>query len=201
MTDQPTPEPSAIHAATPLKFLRPGRIGTHSDYQWPECGEWVEVEGALEACVNGLHYCHATTAMDWADAELYVFAPDGETLHADTKHLCRRGRLVRRVETWNDCTQRLFAADCAEHVQPADADPRSLEAIRAARRFARGEASDEELAAARDAAWDAARAAAGDAAWDAAWDAARAAARAAARDAERQWQAGALLEFLNGART
>jgi hypothetical protein len=65
---------------------------------------------------------------------------------------------------------RLFSCDCAEHTigifekqYPDDKRPR--QAIDVARRFARGEATPKELAAARDAASDAAWAAA----WDAAW--------------------------------
>ena len=46
-------------------------------------------------------------------------------------------------------------------------DPRSVAAIDCAERFARGEATMEELAAAKVAAWDAARVAAKVAAWDA----------------------------------
>jgi hypothetical protein len=76
-------------------------------------------------------------------------------------------------------------------------DPRSVDAVDCAERLARGEATTEEWAAARDAARDAARAAARAAAWaaasdaawaagsDAAWAAASDAARAAARDAAR----------------
>jgi hypothetical protein len=91
----------------------------------------------------------------------------------------------------DDRARRHFACDCAESVLHLAPDPRSTEAVRVARLFADGKATDEELAAARDAAWAAARdaardaawAAARDAAWAAAWDAARDAAWAAAWDA------------------
>jgi hypothetical protein len=93
----------------------------------------------------------------------------------------------------DDRTLRLFAVWSARQVQHLMTDPRSLAAIDAAERHANGQATDEELAAARDAAkgaagaaariassehvaWVAAREAAwvayksaGDAAWEAAW--------------------------------
>lgn len=89
---------------------------------------------------------------------------------------------------------RHFAVDCAQMVEHLMEDERSKDAIVVARKFANGNATEEELAAAWDAAWaavqDASRdaawaawAASRDAAWDAAWAASRAAARAAARDA------------------
>ena len=95
---------------------------------------------------------------------------------------------------------RLFAVWCARQIQHLMTDPRSLAALDVAERFANGEASEEELRAARAAAWAAAWAAraaayaarvaayaaaraARDAAHDAAHDAASAAAYAAASDA------------------
>ena len=93
--------------------------------------------------------------------------------------------LARTVVHKTDPRLRLMACDFGEavlHLVPEGED-RPRKAIEVARRFANGEATEEELAAARDAAWDAAWAAARAAARDAAWDAARAAARAAARDA------------------
>lgn len=82
---------------------------------------------------------------------------------------------------------RLFACDCAERSLPIFAerhpdDKRPRNAIEVARRYANGEATEQELAAAGAAAWDAVGAAAWAAAWDAA-GAARAAAGAAARAA------------------
>ena len=81
-----------------------------------------------------------------------------------------------------DMVARLMDADFAESVLPIWAkkypkDDRPAKAIKAARDFARGKITRQELDAARDAArdaaGDAARAAAGDAAWDAAWNAAQ----------------------------
>ena len=84
---------------------------------------------------------------------------------------------------------RLFAVWCTRQAEHLMTNQRSKDALNVAERFANGEATQEELAAARDAAWAAAGAAwaARDAAWDAAWDAARAA-RAArgARDAQEK---------------
>ena len=84
---------------------------------------------------------------------------------------------------------RLYAVWCARQVQHRMPDPRSLAALDVAERHANGQATDEELAAARDAAegaaWAVARAVAWDAAWAVAWDAAWAAAWAVAWDAAR----------------
>lgn len=84
---------------------------------------------------------------------------------------------------------RLFAVWCARQVEHLMQDQCSKDALNVAERFANGEATDEERAAAGDAAWDAALgaagAAAGAAAWAAAWAAAGGAARAAALGAAR----------------
>ena len=78
---------------------------------------------------------------------------------------------------------RLYAVWCARQVQHLIKDPRSLAALDVAERFANGEATVEELDAARDAAPDAAPGAALGEAWGAAWWAAWWAARGAARGA------------------
>ncbi len=120
---------------------------------------------------------------------------EGEVVRDDDKAVgSRRVLLAGPVDVSREL--RLFACDCAERVlpifereRPGDARPRA--AIETARRFVNGEATDKEMAAARDAARAAARAAAGAAARDAAWDAAWAAAWDAAWDAARDaaWDA------------
>ena len=110
--------------------------------------------------------------------------------------LCRKEFMADR-----DC--RLFAVWCAREALKLIETPdhRSIDACNVAERYANGEATKEELDAARDAAWDAAWAAR-DAAWaaarDAAWaarDAARDAAWAAARDAARDAQLNKLMTY------
>ena len=74
---------------------------------------------------------------------------------------------------------RLLACDFAESVLPLTADPRSAEAIRVARAYAVGQATDAELDAAAAAARAAACTAARAPAWAAAWAAAGPAVKAA----------------------
>jgi hypothetical protein len=104
-----------------------------------------------------------------------------------------------RAEPQYDREWRLLAVAYARHVEHLNTDPRVKNANDVAERYANGEATDEELTAARDAAeaagdtaeaagdawaaWAAARAAA-ESAWSAAWAAAGTAAGAAA------WAAG-----------
>ena len=70
-----------------------------------------------------------------------------------------------RAVTGYQSEMRLFAVDCARSVQHLLADSRSIAVIDVAEKYAYGDATNAELATARDAAWDAA-----DAAWDAARD-------------------------------
>jgi hypothetical protein len=116
-------------------------------------------------------------------------------------------RLWAIIYVWLDDRQRrLFATDCAERAllreraAGREPDERSWTVVRVARAYARGGATDEELAAAkaaaRAAAW-AARAAAW-AARDAAWSAVWSAALSAAWSAERQWQLDLALEYIRG---
>ena len=85
---------------------------------------------------------------------------------------------------------RLFAVWCARQVQHLMNDERSINALDVAEKFANGEATQDDLVAARDAAWDAARVDA--------WDAARVAALDAARVAARVDQKQMFIKMCNG---
>ena len=212
------------------KFLTADGKGAYSGYRWPlptknddgtwTPGEWTPaLDGEPSECQHGYHFCRAEQLLGWLNATLYelqVEAGAGVQKYKDKCATTARCRLLKRIDAWNERTARLFACDCAERVLPLyerrypdDTGPRH--AIETARRYAGGQATKEELAAARAAAWAAERRAAWDAerraAWAAAWAAARAAAwaaerdasRAAAWDAERQWQTKHLCEMLGQA--
>jgi len=76
--------------------------------------------------------------------------------------------LIRLLPEWK---ARLWACNVAQRNQPPDADPRSTQAIEVSRRYAHGEATEEELNAAAADARNASAAAATEsaAAWEVAW--------------------------------
>ena len=153
-------------------------------------GKFLKVDGKIVPCRSGLHFCREDQLLNWLGPVIWEFEPRGEILDAGDKLVCEQGRLLSRCDGWNERTARLFAVDCAtralnrEKKAGRTPDKRSYEALKVARRFANGDASVDELAAAGAATWDAARAAA--------WDAAGA--------AERRWQTKRLMEYVTGAR-
>jgi hypothetical protein len=214
---------------TPIKFTAAGGVSYAGRGKWnlptgDKPGEWMrDYRTKPILCRHGYHWCYARDALPHMHDECWLIETRGVTVEGNNKNVSQGARLLRKVETWNERTQRLFAADCAEAVvHLCGDDPRPRAAIDVARRFARGEATKDKLDAARIATWDTARdatwaaarnaawAAARNAAWaaarDAAYDAAGAAARdaaydaagAAARDAARAAQTQRLLQYLNG---
>jgi hypothetical protein len=192
-------------------------------------GRWRSVRGPLVPCARGLHVVTIAQLPQWLGPAIWRAETDGELLDAGDTWVARKARITEQVTAWDERTARLFAADCAEHVLPLfeqahPNDERPRLAIATARRYAAGEATDADRAAACDsaqaaawdtasaAAWDVASAAASAGAWDdvwaaaqdaasaVAWDAASAGAWDAARDAARGtegvWQAQHLAELL-----
>ena len=105
--------------------------------------------------------------------------------------------LICRNDFMTDKDLRLFAVWCARttyslYESPDQIDPRSVNTIDTAERYANGEATEEELSAA----WEAAREAAREAAWEAAWGAAREDAGEAAWEAARGAARGAQITQL-----
>ena len=179
---------------TLYKWLNADMTTGYQKKPWPvEPGIWTPNEVPV-ICQSGWHACYekdVVAHLPGVGASLYEVEVRGKVVEGSDKISAESMRIKWYIGTATEQNLRLFAADCAEDVLPIfykvlPNDHRPAEAIRVARLYANGEASE----AARSAAWAAARAAAWDAAagaaaGSAAWAAARAAAGSAAWDAAR----------------
>ena len=133
---------------------------------------------AHKPCTEGWTKLLKYLGKTWADDDPLPFTAILESNGLDDALWCCRTE-PQYAKEW-----RLYAIWCARQVQHLMTDPRSLSALDVAERYASGQATEPELAAAGAAARDAARDAARAAAWAAARDAARDAAGAAAGAAQ-----------------
>lgn len=143
---------------------------TFGGFHWPlpsadGPGAWVEIGKrarkpltTADLCTKRvLHVTDADHLLDHAKDALWEVEIDesrGLVIGAD-KAGCRRARLVRRIESWNERTLRHFAADMAEsvlHLAREQDRPILAATIAVARRHADGLATDAELSAAESAA-------------------------------------------------
>ncbi len=150
-------------------------------------GETLTVKRKPVLCEWGLHASRRLIdALNYAPGNVICRVLVGGTVVEGSDKIAGTTRTVVAMID-GETILREWACDCAERAlnrereKGREPDPRSWEAIAVARRYAKGEATKEEL----DAAWDAAKDAARDAAWAAAWDAAWAAARDAAKAAAK----------------
>ena len=96
------------------KFLAADGTGIFTGFAWPaptgEPGAWVTAE--VELCRSGVHACRPGDLSYWVAPALYEIELDGETIEAGMKVIAPRGRLVRRIEAWNDATGQEFSHMC-----------------------------------------------------------------------------------------
>ena len=97
---------------TAYKFMRPGRRSPFSGFEWP-VGEWVEADGAVGLCRNGVHACRVEALPRWLDDELWTIELDGIEAEHEGVLVARRGRLLDRIEAWDEATSRELARSCA----------------------------------------------------------------------------------------
>jgi hypothetical protein len=168
------------------KFLTEDNKGEYSNFDYTEYlpkgdkpGKWLPKIEIISLCEIGYHAFKAQYLLSWINAQLFEVEFDGDIIDGDDKTVAQRMRFVRKIETWNDKTARLFECWCAREVLPIyekayPDDNRPRAAIETSERFANGLATKEELSATwsaeLSAAWSAALSA-GSAAWSATWDA------------------------------
>jgi hypothetical protein len=161
-------------------------------------------EVRVNPCYSGYHLCTMEQLPRWLGPTIWVVEGRGEMVDHGDKLVYAEARIIGATG-WNQRSARLYAADCAEHVlhifgNKYPNDTRPYEAIQAARQFANGEISLDELKIKRTAAADAADAAAyaADAAAYAAYAAdAAAAARMKAREENQKKTADIVRATIN----
>jgi hypothetical protein len=98
------------------KFLRPDGSSLFSSYRWRlvdgEPGEWVSA--TVEPCRSGIHACRASDLPFWVAPSLYEIELDGDVVEQRTKLVASRGRLVRRVEAWDDDLRDAYTRMCTD---------------------------------------------------------------------------------------
>jgi hypothetical protein len=132
------------------KFLRFGRTGPFSAFQWPEPGVWVHAGRDLATCRGGIHACRPGDLPWWLADELWEIELDGH-VHADEhKIVAPAGRLRVQIEAWTPACAQEYADACAwrAHERAMQALTRSGH-VHEARTLATCATLDDVLAAAR----------------------------------------------------
>ncbi len=105
------------------KFLRRDGTTLLTGFTWP-VGEWVEVDGPLAWCHNGVHACRIQDLPHWLGQELWAIELDGEVLSAPDSIVARRARLVGRIDAWSGGVAQEFGESCARRAKAlADGNP------------------------------------------------------------------------------
>ena len=98
------------------KFLRDDGTGVFTRFAWPlpdgGPGEWVQAP--ILTCQSGIHACRVSDLPLWLGRALYEIELADRIVEEHTKIVASRGRLVRRVDAWDDDTRAAYARDCAD---------------------------------------------------------------------------------------
>lgn len=80
-------------------------------------GDWVQVEGPLKACVNGIHACTPAQLPTWLGSELWAVELDGEIVEVEDVLVASRARLLEQISSWDRSMQIAFGEACAERAR------------------------------------------------------------------------------------
>jgi hypothetical protein len=98
------------------KFLRPDATSLFTGFRWElangEPGPWVEA--SVDPCRSGIHACRASDLPYWVGRALYEIELDGEIVERRRKLVASRGRLLRRVDAWDDELRDAYTRMCAD---------------------------------------------------------------------------------------
>lgn len=118
-------------AVRAYKALNDGR-SPFTAWRWPlpsggEPGLWVETDGPIGLCRNGVHAASTEQLPHWLGVELWEVELDGQIVHDAAALVASRARLVRKVTAWDDPMRRQYARWClsrareiTEHYPPGE---------------------------------------------------------------------------------
>ena len=98
------------------KVLRDGR-SEFTGWRWPlpdadEPGAWVHATGPIGLCVNGIHASTPEQLPHWLGTELWEIELGGDILEDEAALVASQGRLLRRVDAWDEPMRGRFAEMC-----------------------------------------------------------------------------------------
>ena len=99
------------------KFLRSGRTGPFSRFQWPEPGVWVHAPRDVAACKRGIHACRPSDLPWWLADELWEIELDEPVQPDQHKIIAPAGRLRSQIEAWIPACAQEYADACAWRAQ------------------------------------------------------------------------------------
>jgi len=98
------------------KVLRADGRGVFTAFRWPlpneGPGQWVRSEP--QPCRSGIHACTPAQLPLWIGRSLFEIELDGEIVDDAGKLVAERGRLVRRVDSWDEQAYDAYTRMCAD---------------------------------------------------------------------------------------
>lgn len=101
------------------KFLSASGHGRFSELYWPvpegdEPGAWLSAGAPLRPCVRGIHAARVEKLPYWLDLQLWEIELAGALVETESALVAERGRLLRRIEGWNEAARAALCSFCKE---------------------------------------------------------------------------------------
>jgi hypothetical protein len=105
------------------KFLRPDGASVFSGFRWelPNGGPGPWVDARIEPCRSGIHACRPADLPLWAGSALFEIELEGEVDERRSKVVADRGRLLRRIQAWEDGVRDDYTRMCADRAHELSA--------------------------------------------------------------------------------
>jgi hypothetical protein len=98
------------------KFLRADGTGVFTGFCWPlpdgGPGAWIEAD--TDPCRGGVHACRISDLPLWLGRTLYAIELEGNIVEEPSKVVASRGRLIRRIDAWDDDLRKTYTRMCAD---------------------------------------------------------------------------------------